>query len=154
MQHRQLLTRPFEPGDSAALKALFEQPAVKHWWPLGDYERDSGWVLELDAGVVGWLEYHEEPYEWYPGVAFDIALDSSLHGQGYGRRALRLAVEHFKQRGHHRFTVDPNVENEPAIRCYTAVGFEPVGVMRAYERNPAGGWNDALLMDLIEHSES
>jgi aminoglycoside 6'-N-acetyltransferase len=46
---------------------------------------------------------------------------------------------------HHR----PAVENERAIRSYAAVGFKPVGVLRSYERNPAGGWNDGLLMDLI-----
>jgi len=68
---------------------------------------------------------------------------------GEGRRALKLAVEHFAAKGHHRFTIDPNVENERAIRAYRAAGFEPVGVMRAYERNPEGGWNDALLMELI-----
>ena len=53
------------------------------------------------------------------------------------------------EKGHHRFTIDPNVENERAIRSYTGAGFEPVGVMRSYEKNPSGGWNDALLMDLV-----
>ena len=70
-------------------------------------------------------------------------------GRGYGRRVLKLVIDHFVAKGHHRFTIDPDVTNARAIRCYSAVGFEPVGVMRAYERNPAGGWNDALLMDLI-----
>ena len=41
------------------------------------------------------------------------------------------------------------MENERAIRSYTGAGFEPVGVMRSYEKNPSGGWNDALLMDLV-----
>ena len=35
------------------------------------------------------------------------------------------------------------------MRCYRAVGFEPVGILRAYERDPAGGWLDGLLMDLV-----
>ena len=82
-------------------------------------------------------------------MALDISLTTSLHGAGYGRRALRLAIDHFVARGHHRFTIDPNVENERAIRAYAGAGFERVGVLRAYERNPAGGWNDSLLMDLI-----
>jgi aminoglycoside 6'-N-acetyltransferase len=62
---------------------------------------------------------------------------------------LRLAIEHFVAKGHHRFTLDPNVSNERAIRAYEGLGFERVGVMRAYERDPEGGWNDALLMELI-----
>ncbi len=53
-------------------------------------------------------------------------------------------------RGHHRLVIDPAADNEPAIRCYTAVGFRPVGVLRRYERNVDGaGWHDGLLMDLL-----
>lgn len=149
MRERDLHLRPFGPDDEAVLESLFAQPEVRRWWPVADYQRESGWVIEVDGAAAGWLEHHEESYEWFPSVAFDIALDSSLHGGGYGRRALRLAVEHFRSRGHHRFTVDPNAENQRAIRCYAAVGFEPIGVLRAYERNSSGGWNDALLMDLV-----
>jgi aminoglycoside 6'-N-acetyltransferase len=98
---------------------------------------------------AGWVQYEEETYEWYPSVAFDIALTARLHGRGYGRRALRLAIEHFVARGHHRFTIDPDVGNERAIRSYAAVGFKPVGVLRSYGRNPDDGWHDGLLMDLI-----
>jgi aminoglycoside 6'-N-acetyltransferase len=149
MRDRDLSLRPFAPGDAAALESIFAEPEVRRWWPVPDYERDSGWVIELDGVPAGWLEHHEEPHEWYPSVAFDIALTSELHGRGYGRRALRLAIDHFSGRGHHRFTVDPNAENARAIRCYEALGFARVGVMRAYERNPHGGWNDALLMELV-----
>jgi aminoglycoside 6'-N-acetyltransferase len=106
-------------------------------------------VIEVDGSFAGWVQYEEETYEWYPSVALDISLTTALHGRGYGRRALKLVIDHFVAKGHHRFTIDPDVINDRAIRCYSAVGFEPVGVMRAYERNPAGGWNDALLMDLI-----
>jgi aminoglycoside 6'-N-acetyltransferase len=67
-----------------------------------------------------------------------------------GRRGRqRLAIEHFVAKGHHRFTIDPATDNERAIRSYAAVGFKPVGVLRAYGRNPDGGWHDGLLMDLI-----
>ena len=77
------------------------------------------------------------------------ALDADPHVAGSAPLDGLAATDHFVARGHHRFTIDPNVENERAIRAYAGAGFEPVGVMRAYERNPAGGWNDSLLMDLI-----
>ena len=96
-----------------------------------------------------WVQYDEESYELYPSVALDIALEPALHGHGYGRRALKVAIEFFVAKGHHRFTVDPAVTNERAMRSYTAVGFKPVGVLRCYGRNPDGTWHDALLMDLI-----
>lgn len=141
--------RPFREDDAEAIVALLTEEQVKRWWPDADYDRDNGWVVTVDGTLAGWVQYDEEPYEWYPSVAFDIALTSALHGQGYGRRVLGLAIEHFLAKGHHRFTIDPNPDNQRAIRCYEAVGFKPVGVMRAYERNPDGGWNDGLLMDLV-----
>jgi aminoglycoside 6'-N-acetyltransferase len=53
-------------------------------------------------------------------------------------------------RGHHRVVIDPAADNEAAIRCYAAVGFRPVGVLRRYERDVDGpGWHDGLLMDLL-----
>lgn len=141
--------RPFGAGDEQAVLATLREPEVARWWPAADFERDTGWVVEVEGELSGWLEYHEEDHPWFPSVAFDIALTTRLHGRGCGRRVLRLAIEHFVAKGHHRFTLDPNVENERAIRSYEAIGFERVGVMRAYERNPAGGWNDALLLELI-----
>jgi len=141
--------RPFRPGDAGAIEAILREPEVKRWWVDSNYDREHGWVVEADGELAGWVQYEEEPYEWYPSVALDISLTTRLHGRGYGRRALRLAIQHFVERGHHRFTIDPDVRNERAIRSYAAAGFKPVGVLRAYERNPQGGWNDALLMDLI-----
>jgi aminoglycoside 6'-N-acetyltransferase len=149
MRDGDLELRPFEPADAEALEALLAEPEVKRWWPDGYYQPDNGWVVEVGGELAGWVEYEEESYEWYPSVALDIALTTALHGRGYGRRVLRLVIEHFAVKGHHRFTIDPAVENERAIRSYTAVGFKPVGVLRAYERSPDGGWNDGLLMDLI-----
>lgn len=149
MHDGDLELRGFRSADSEALEALFAEPEVKRWWPDPDYDRDSGWVVEVRGGLAGWIQYDEEPSEWYPSVALDIALTTTLHGRGYGRRALRLAIEHFAATGHHRFTIDPAVGNERAIRSYAAVGFKPVGVLRSYGRNPEGGWHDGLLMDLI-----
>jgi len=150
MRDGDLELRRFRAADAEALAALLAEPEVKRWWPDGDYDRDNGWVAEVEDDFAGWVQYVEEPYEWYPSVALDIALTTRLHGRGYGRRVLRLAIEHFIAKGHHRFTIDPDVENERAIRSYAAVGFRPVGVLRSYERNPEeGGWNDGLLMDLI-----
>jgi aminoglycoside 6'-N-acetyltransferase len=46
--------------------------------------------------------------------------------------------------------IDPAADNEAAIRCYAAVGFRPVGVLRRYERDVDGaGRHDGLLMDLL-----
>jgi aminoglycoside 6'-N-acetyltransferase len=149
MRDAEMELRPFEPADAAAMEEMLAEPEVKRWWFDGDYDPEHGWVIEVDGEFAGWVQYEEEDYEWYPSVALDISLKTALHGRGYGRRALRLAIEHFVAKGHHRFTIDPDVRNERAVRAYSGVGFKPVGIMRAYERKPEGGWNDALLMDLV-----
>ncbi len=68
-----------------------------------------------------------------------------------GRDAVATLARHLvRDRGHHRITIDPAADNTAAIRCYSAVGFRPVGVMRRYERDVDGeGWHDSLLMDLL-----
>jgi aminoglycoside 6'-N-acetyltransferase len=80
----------------------------------------------------------------------DIYLDPAVHGRGVGTDALRTLARHlFVDHGHHRIEIDPAVDNAPAIRCYTKVGFRPVGVMRKAERGNDGTWHDSLLMDLL-----
>src|SRR5262245_20000683 len=123
-------------SDRQPLKSLFSEPEVKRWWIDGDYDHDNGWIVEINGEFAGWIQYEEELCEQYPSVGLDLALTTKLHGCGYGRRVLKLAIKHFVAKGHHRFTIDPNVNNKRAILCYKAAGFKPVGVMHSYERNP------------------
>ena len=141
-------------GDADVLTAILAEPEVARWWGTNDIasvceDLAAAFVIVIDDAPAGWVLCDEETTPGYLHVAFDIMLAASAQGQGYGREALRLAIRHFIGRGHHRFTIDPAVQNERAIRCYAAVGFKPVGVMRNYERLDDGPWHDALLMDLL-----
>ncbi|MCW2976470.1 MAG: family N-acetyltransferase [Actinomycetia bacterium] len=156
LRGERLTLRTPRDGDAEALTAILAEPEVMRWWGTNDLAsvRDdlaAGFVIVIDDAPAGWVLYTEETAPGYMYVGFDITLTTSAQGQGYGREALRLAIRHFVSRGHHRFTIDPAVHNERAIRCYTAVGFKPVGVMRDYERIDDGPWHDALLMDLLAH---
>lgn len=151
-----LRLRPVRADDARALTDILTEPEVARWWGHNDIDSvreemraQPSFVILVDGAVTGWLQVHEETEPDYPSVAFDIALTTTLHGRGYAREALRVAIRHFIDRGHHRFTIDPAVDNERAVRCYAAVGFKPVGVLRAYERAPDGRWRDGLLMDLL-----
>jgi aminoglycoside 6'-N-acetyltransferase len=151
-----LLLRPVCADDAAALTDILTEPEVARWWGRNDIDSvreemraQPSFVIVVDGAVAGWLHVHEETDPDYPSVAFDIALTTAVHGEGYAQEALRVSIRHFIDRGHHRFTIDPAVDNERAVRCYAAVGFKPVGVLRAYERAPDGRWRDGLLMDLL-----
>jgi aminoglycoside 6'-N-acetyltransferase len=148
-------------GDVPALTAILAEPEVARWWGRFDADRvraelvdapgdgEVGWVVVVDGATAGWVQAFVEDDPDYRHVALDLFLTTPLHGRGLGREVIRRVVGEFAAQGHHRFTIDPAVANERAIRAYAAVGFRPVGVMRRYERSPEGQWRDALLMDLL-----
>jgi aminoglycoside 6'-N-acetyltransferase len=139
--------------------ALLTDPEVRAWW--GDYDeaklRDqlddaslAVWTIEIDGEPAGLVQVAEESDPDFRNVALDIFIGVAHHGKGLGAEALRTMLRHlFEERGHHRATIDPALENERAIRSYERVGFKPVGVLRKADRAPDGRWRDALLMDLL-----
>lgn len=141
------------------LRRILHTPAVRSWW--GDDDASEQWPFDdasvvpfavlLDGLVVGMVQYGEENEQRYRHASIDIFLDAAVRGQGVGRDAVRVLARHLtRDRGHHRLVIDPAADNEVAIRCYAAVGFRPVGVMRHYEHDVDGdAWHDGLLMDLL-----
>jgi aminoglycoside 6'-N-acetyltransferase len=154
LEGERLSLRPATEADVAALTRILAEPEVLRWWGEHDADRvraelGGTYVVVVAGEVQGWLAVREETDPDYRHVAFDIALATALHGRGYGPEALRVAIRHYVARGHHRFTIDPAVANEYAVRAYAKVGFRPVGVMRRYGRDTEGIWRDGLLMDLL-----
>lgn len=124
--------------------------AASAQWPFDDPSATRFAVVH-DGAVRGLVQYGEEEDPAYRHASIDIFLDPAVHRRGVGRDAVRTLAHHLvRHRGHHRLVIDPAADNEPAIRCYAAVGFRPVGVLRRYERDADGtGWHDGLLMDLL-----
>ena len=150
--------RPLAAGDEAELLRIHTSPDVVRWWhwpedgfPWHDEPDATRFTIEVDGNVAGLIQFYEEAEPRYRHAAIDVFLDPALHGRGVGTDALRQLVRHLiDDRGHHRMTIDPAVDNAAAIRSYEKVGFRPVGVMRRYERDASGeGWHDGLLMELI-----
>jgi aminoglycoside 6'-N-acetyltransferase len=155
--------RPLEPRDAADLRRILLEPEVARWWdvpdddfPLADDPDSTRLVIEVDGAVAGMVQYAEEDEPKYRHASIDIFLDPAFHGRGLGteavRRVVRLLID---ERGHHRITIDPAAENAAAIRAYEKVGFRPVGIMRAYERDVGGdAFHDGLLMELLAGEET
>jgi aminoglycoside 6'-N-acetyltransferase len=152
--------RPLAEADLPRMAEIQAQPSVAARW--GEPEeadlraKQDGsegvvpYAVELDDEVVGLIEYHEEEDPMYRSAGIDIFLSEEFQGLGLGADAVRTLARHLvHERGHHRLTIDPAADNTAAIRAYEKVGFRPVGVMRQYERLPAGDWHDGLLMDLL-----
>jgi aminoglycoside 6'-N-acetyltransferase len=153
-----IVLRPLRKDDEPELRRIHETPEVAHWWgepepgfPWSDEPDSTRLAIELDGALVGLIQFYEEQTPRYRHAAIDLFLDPVVHGRGIGSETVRrLAQMLFEQRGHHRVTIDPSVENAAAIRAYEKAGFQRVGVMRRYEREPDGeNWRDGLLMDLL-----
>ena len=149
--------RPLVAGDARELRRIHRTEEVRRWWSDPDDEFPweepdaTRWTVEVDGAIAGLIQFYEENEPRYRHATIDLFLDPAVHGQGLGTEVIRRTVDHLvNDRGHHRITIDPAADNAAAIRCYEKVGFETVGVMRAYERDPFGDqWHDGLLMELV-----
>jgi aminoglycoside 6'-N-acetyltransferase len=153
--------RPPTTDDIPRLAEIRRTPQVYEHWRGGDdmvaaVEEDfaepgtTAYVIELDEQVAGWIQWGQQDEPDYRHASMDIYVDPAVHGRGVCTDAVRTLARHLiADHGHHRLTIDPAADNAAAIRCYSKVGFEPVGIMRRYERGVDGTWHDGLLMDLL-----
>jgi aminoglycoside 6'-N-acetyltransferase len=157
-----VILRPLTPGDEAELLRIHATPEVARWWdepaegfPWMDEPDATRFVIELDGAVAGMIQFTEELEPKYRHAGIDLFVDPAVHGRGLGTEAVRQVVRLLiDERGHHRITIDPAVENHAAVRAYEKAGFKPVGVMRLSERDADGkGWHDSLLMELVAGDE-
>jgi aminoglycoside 6'-N-acetyltransferase len=153
--------RPLRADDRGRLRDILAEPGVARWWGAPNAEaavdewlepdgESVGFAIEVDGEVAGSIQYAEENEPEYRHAGVDLFITAAHQGRGLGPDAIRTLARYlFEVRGHHRLTIDPAAGNERAIRAYRRVGFQPVGIMRRYERGPDGTWHDGLLMDLL-----
>lgn len=153
--------RPATRDDIPALVEIRRTPQVYERWRGGDdlvaaVEEDfaepdiTAYAIEYEGRVVGWIQWEAEEEPDYRHASMDIYVDPAVHGRGVGTDAVRTLARHLLvDHGHHRLVIDPAADNDAAIRCYTKVGFRPVGITRRSERGADGTWHDGLLMDLL-----
>jgi aminoglycoside 6'-N-acetyltransferase len=155
-----VVLRPLGLDDLERIVAIQTEPEVALWWGPPDEAElrrqaearadDMALAIETDGEIVGLIQYYEENDPDCRHAAIDIFLTTQAQGRGLGVDALRTLARYLiDERGHHRLTIDPAVENTRAIRAYEKVGFRPVGVIRQFCRSPEGAWLDGLLMDLL-----
>jgi aminoglycoside 6'-N-acetyltransferase len=161
LQGAKVTLRPPTPEDVAELARIRDTEQVHRWWRGGDdmvaaVEEDLAqpgvdtFVIEHENRVAGAIQWQAETEPDYLHASIDIYLDPDVHRRGLGSDAIRALARHLiNDLGHHRLVIDPAADNIAAIRCYTKVGFKPVGVMRSYERGLDGTWHDGVLMDLL-----
>jgi aminoglycoside 6'-N-acetyltransferase len=165
LEGQNVVLRPAGDADIPALVAIVSSPEVARWWGTPRSEEEFAkelldedvvtFAIEVGKEVIGLIQYYEENEPDYRSAGVDISLRPDHLGRGLGTDAVRTIARYlFDEREHHRLTIDPAAANERAIACYRKVGFQPVGVMRRYERGADGSWHDGLLMDLLREEFS
>src|SRR5215210_1277112 len=113
-----VVLRPLEDGDTAALRAMRDHPSVAHWWgpcepdfPGSDEPDATRFAILADGRIAGMIQYGEEQEPDYRHASIDIFLDPGLLGRGLGTDAVATLLRHLvEDRGHHRVTIDPDVD--------------------------------------------
>ncbi|MBW3608398.1 MAG: GNAT family N-acetyltransferase [Actinobacteria bacterium] len=163
LRGERVVLRPLAAADADVLSGIIAQPEVARWWGSRPHDREhhraglledaagnDAFAIEVDGALAGWLGVYEEEEPDYRHAGLDIFLAPERQGAGLGAEALRLAARWLiEECGHHRLIIDSAAANERAIAVYAAIGFRPVGIMRAYERGNDGTWHDGLLMDML-----
>jgi aminoglycoside 6'-N-acetyltransferase len=151
--------RPGDAADVPRLLAILKEPEIaarwgSHWSEDDVVEEsvgaDNASVIVVADEVIGAIQFDEGNDPMYRHAGIDVFITAPRHGEGLGSDAVRTLARYLiEERGHHRLTIDPAVDNEQAIRTYRRVGFREVGVMREYERGTDGTWHDGLLMEML-----
>jgi RimJ/RimL family protein N-acetyltransferase len=157
LEGERMRLRPPVESDAEPLLAILSEPEVATWWVGYDALRirdeilDSGnaLVMEINGECAGAIFFYPNEDPEYLHVVMHLFLGARWYGHRFGAEALTIAMAHLCTLGHHRFTLDPNVNNAPAIRSYERLGFRRVGVLREYQLRPGGTHDDGLLMDLL-----
>ena len=153
---------PLDIAHVVPLRRLHRQPGVTKWWgPMEDgfpFDEPESIRFAIVAGneVVGMTQYGEEKWPDYRHAWIDVFVGDDYVGRGIGTEAVRQIVRMLiDERGHHRITIDPDVDNVAAIRSYEKAGFHRVGVLQSASRQSATSeWRDELLMELVDVRDS
>ena len=132
------------PKSIEAMRTHYMEPDVDPCWRF---------IIEHGARRIGEIQYaHQYPgteYEWSAGVDLFIG-EPDARDRGLGTEAVRTMLRYlFEVKRCHRVTIDPEVANARAIRCYEKAGFRFDGVLRhnAFEH---GEYVDTHFMSMLD----
>lgn len=148
LKPREMAFRPMREEDLDELLRI-ERAAYPYPWTMGNF-RDclsagySCWVGEIDGRLAGYWLMMSVVDE---GHILNCCITPHWQRQGYGRQLMahlfRIAMDH-KTRS---LFLEVRQSNEGAKRLYAGLGFESIGVRRAYYPTDQGR-EDALVMRL------
>ena len=111
------------PSERARSKAVDD---VERLFPGGEPSPDQlVFVIEADGDPVGnlWLAERDDSFQRALFV-YDIRVDESQRGKGYGKTAMIFAEQEARRRGHDRVALNVFGGNEVARSLYRSLGYD------------------------------
>ena len=149
--------RLLEPGDAPYLLKWLTDPVVLEWYEGRDnpftpemvrehfYGEDevSRCIILYRGEPVGYVQV----YPFRDGWAMDQFIgEPGCWGKHIGRRFIRQVLDYLAEKKNARAVyVDPHTDNERAIRCYEACGFQKAELLPQSELHE-GTYRDCWLM--------
>ena len=143
--------------DAEPLLRILLEPEVAFWWVGYTPERvraefleqpEITRIIEVEGECAGALWVMRGEDAEYPTTIMHLFIGTRFRGRRIGEEALALAIRAEFADGITRVTLDPNVNNDGAIRSYERLGFRRIGILRDYQVRPGGSLDDALFLDL------
>ena len=145
------------PDDLDPLVAILDEPEVSLWWVGYSPQRvqaefldapETARIIEVEGRVAGAMFVLRGEDPEYPTTVMHLFIGTAFRGRRIGEEALALAIRSEFAAGITRVTLDPNVNNDGAIRSYERLGFKRIGVLRDYQVRTGGALEDAMFLDL------
>ncbi|GEK22191.1 ribosomal protein S18-alanine N-acetyltransferase [Cellulomonas xylanilytica] len=130
-----VVVRPLTPADLPALERMeVDLFGAAAWSPeslAAEIEGPGRWYVGVVVGgeLVGYAGL------WFDGFdaqVMTIGTDERFQGRGLGRRMLDALLDRARTVGAAVVLLEVRVDNDPAIHLYESVGFERLGMRRAY----------------------
>ncbi len=99
-------------------------------------------VAEAEEQILGYAGMHMVCGECYVD---NIAVFPECRGRGLGRRLTEALIQKGREGNGIFITLEVRPSNEPAVKLYDSLGFQPVGRRKGFYTHPT---EDALLMTL------
>jgi RimJ/RimL family protein N-acetyltransferase len=169
LRGKKVILRAMERDDLKQLHALTQNLDLVllsdgAWWPesLTQWEKSFDkriegndndyppFIIEADGKIIGSMGLHPHVNRLARCGELGIAIhDPEYLGKGYGRDAIETFLDWtFRILNFRRIKLDALADNERALRCYEACGFQREGLLREDEYTN-GQYHDIVIMGLL-----
>ena len=130
---------------------LIENAIYAFPWSRGNF------IDSLSAGYLGWVLWEGGELAAYTVVMrsldevhlLNLSVAQPWQRQGLGRRLLAFLLEQGKADGLHRMLLEVRPSNLGALSLYRALGFQQIGLRKAYYPAPQQTREDAIVMERL-----